>query len=360
MSGKAEVQHYVPKLLLRLHVNNPGAKRGSEQVWCFDKKTEKVFSPNIAGVLAQTGYNEIESDGFVASLEGALSKLEAQVAPMLAKVARDRSVAKLTGMERAGIAAFCAVQFVRTPSFREHVRSLNEAVVQAFEEKGIAPEEMPGVRRWTKDEVDEFALTELPDAALKYGPHFLNKHWYLIEGTADDPFHLGDHPVVRANDFGGPPGLGSPGVTIYLPLTPTLCLTMSDANAIEMLCREFDRGKRRIRIAEKRNEKWARKRGSSGPVTAELAQARELLDGQESHVRAIRNGRATPYNPEVVMHMNSLQMIYATRWVVSSRNDYTLPRRMLADNEAYRKGVTIDGVEIGRRASRAESAVDAK
>jgi len=30
--GKAEVQHYVPQVLLRLHVNDVSTKRGSEQV----------------------------------------------------------------------------------------------------------------------------------------------------------------------------------------------------------------------------------------------------------------------------------------------------------------------------------------
>ena len=30
--GKVEVQHYVPQLLLRLHVNDPSARRGAEQV----------------------------------------------------------------------------------------------------------------------------------------------------------------------------------------------------------------------------------------------------------------------------------------------------------------------------------------
>jgi len=61
IDGKAEVQHYVPQVLLRLHIRDASAKRGSEQVWCFDKKTDKVFSPNIRGVLAESRFYEIES-----------------------------------------------------------------------------------------------------------------------------------------------------------------------------------------------------------------------------------------------------------------------------------------------------------
>jgi hypothetical protein len=55
--GKAEIQHYVPQVLLRLHVNDASAKKGSEQVWCFDKNTQTVFSPNIKGVLSASRFS---------------------------------------------------------------------------------------------------------------------------------------------------------------------------------------------------------------------------------------------------------------------------------------------------------------
>jgi hypothetical protein len=63
--GKGERQHYVPQLLLRLHVNESSLIEGTEQVWCFDKATDKVFSPNIKGILAESRFNEVEIDGTV-------------------------------------------------------------------------------------------------------------------------------------------------------------------------------------------------------------------------------------------------------------------------------------------------------
>lgn len=56
--GKAELQHYVPQLLLRLHVNNPSARRGTEQVWCFDKLTDNVFSPTPREFLRAVTFHE--------------------------------------------------------------------------------------------------------------------------------------------------------------------------------------------------------------------------------------------------------------------------------------------------------------
>ena len=78
-NGKTEVQHYVPQVLLRLHVKDASAKRGSEQVWCFDKKTDKIFSPNIKGVLSGSRFYEVTIDGESVSLEEPLTAIESLV-----------------------------------------------------------------------------------------------------------------------------------------------------------------------------------------------------------------------------------------------------------------------------------------
>jgi len=49
----------VPQVLLRLHASDPSAKKGSEQIWCFDKHTDKMFPANIRGVLAGTRFYEV-------------------------------------------------------------------------------------------------------------------------------------------------------------------------------------------------------------------------------------------------------------------------------------------------------------
>jgi hypothetical protein len=37
-----------------------------------------------------------------------------------------------------------------------------------------------------------------------------------------------------------------------------------------------------------------------------------------------------------VMRVNSLQMLYAGRWIVSSKADFSLPRQMIADDPGLR------------------------
>src|SRR5205807_714472 len=115
--GKAELQHYVPQVLLRLHVKDVSAKRGSEQVWCFDKKTDKVFSPNVRGVLSGSRFYEMEVDGQTFSLEEPLSAIEGQVSPILTGLAENQKLGDLSKEQRFTVAAFCAVQFLRTQTF---------------------------------------------------------------------------------------------------------------------------------------------------------------------------------------------------------------------------------------------------
>jgi hypothetical protein len=83
IDGKTEVQHYVPQVLLRFHVNDASAKRGSEQVWCFDKKTDRVFTVTIRGVMSGTRFYEVEIDCETFSLEEPLSEIKGQVRQIL-------------------------------------------------------------------------------------------------------------------------------------------------------------------------------------------------------------------------------------------------------------------------------------
>jgi hypothetical protein len=137
--GKAEVQHYVPQVLWRLHVKDASTKRGSEHVWCFDKKTQKVFSPNIRGVLAGTRFYEVEVNGETLSLEEPLSEIEGLLAPILGRLVLEPKLASLSKEDRFTIASFCAAQMVRTPRFRDRVKDMNEGVAVALRKRGIDP-----------------------------------------------------------------------------------------------------------------------------------------------------------------------------------------------------------------------------
>jgi hypothetical protein len=208
-------------------------------VWCFDKLTDNVFSPNIAGILASTRFYEIEIDGQMISLEGSLTKIEDAVSSVLTRIVETRTIHDLTDAERQAVASFCAVQLVRTQGFRQQIRDTHEAVLDALKRRGLDVSQQPNLAMPSEEEIKISSFRMLIDAPQTYGPHFLAKHWHLIESTVEDPFHLGDHPVVVDSNPSitghRESGLSSPGVSIYLPLAPTLCLAMTDALLISSL-----------------------------------------------------------------------------------------------------------------------------
>lgn len=332
--GKTEVQHYVPQVLLRLHINDATAKKGSEQVWCFDKKTEKVFSPNIKGVLSASRFYEVEIDGKRVSLEGPLTKIEGLVTPILTRLVQNRKLAELSKEDRFTIASFCAVQLLRTQAFRDRIKDLNEGVADALRKRGIDPAEVSNFKMLSEDEIKAFSMGMLAEAPQKYGLHFLTKHWHLIGAALDDPFHLGDHPLVLDNDVArgrGSLGLASPGVTIYLPLSPTLCLAMTDPGLLE----ELFKGARKVRAGY---EEWKTKMAAVDPTargTAFLEMLKENHDRVNQQIERFEAGTPSAYHPQIVMRVNSLQMLYAGRWIVSSKADFSLPLKMIADDPAF-------------------------
>jgi len=174
--GKAELQHYVPQLLLRLHVNSPSARRGAEQVWCFDKLTDNIFSPNIAGILAGTRFYETEIGGEVVSLEESLTKIEDSVSPILIRIVETRTVRDLTVGEREAIANFCAVQLVRTESFRQQMLDTHQAVVDALKKRGMDVSQQPSLATPSEEQIKISSFRMLIDAPATYGPHFLGKY----------------------------------------------------------------------------------------------------------------------------------------------------------------------------------------
>ncbi len=64
--------------------------------------------------------------------------------------------------------------------------------------------------------------------------------------------------------------------------------------------------------------------------------AMALLAGVAPEARAqaeaMRTGRADQFAPENVEHQNSLQVQHASRFVISSTNDFTVAREMIKRN----------------------------
>jgi hypothetical protein len=151
--------------------------------------------------LAGTRFYEVEVNGQTLSIEESLSEIEGLLGPILARLVREQGLATLSNGERFAIASFCAVQMLRTQGFRDRIKDLNEGVAGALRKRGIDPSQVSNFKTLSDDEIKAFSMDMLADAPRKYAPYFLSKFWHLIGTTPDDPFHVGDHPVVSTVAF---------------------------------------------------------------------------------------------------------------------------------------------------------------
>lgn len=151
-----------------------------------------------------------------------------------------------------------------------------------------------------------FIVKHARDFALR----FADKAWMLAATDSKHTFMIGDHPIGLQNHIDMAPygnlGLGVRGIEIYFPLSPRRALAMWCPSLLEA-----------FRLAVKL-------RGESG--------ARAVL-------HALENGSPLQYTPEHVMNFNSLQIAHAERFVFSSVDEFSLAKRMLADNPTFRIGM---------------------
>ena len=68
-----------------------------------------------------------------------------------------------------------------------------------------------------------------------------------------------------------------------------------------------------------------------------LKMMQEDRDRVNQQIVPMEVGTPSAHDPQVVTRVNSLQMLYAGRWIVSSKPDFSLPLKMLADDPGLRE-----------------------
>ena len=124
--NKPEVQHYVPRVLLKNFAS--GDKDG--QVYAFDKHHGKRLSAKTAirNLCGERNFYAAEGANGQVSIEQALSELEGQIDPVFQRILDQQCFANLTVEQRELLALFIAVQFMRVPMMRETQRHIVETV----------------------------------------------------------------------------------------------------------------------------------------------------------------------------------------------------------------------------------------
>jgi hypothetical protein len=335
--GRPEVQHYVPEVLLKnFAVKGSGREL---QVHVFDKHTDRQFKTAVGNVVAEKDFYDVKDGAEIVSLEPGLARLEKFAGEALDKLLNKRIISQLSDDDRNWIVLFAAFQFGRVKNYRELIQDADRATQEKIKAMGYDPSNIEGYRPFKDEEdVKKFTLDLLLQSSSGYGALIAAKNWVLFDATEVDPFIIGDNPVVMHNqhEFGayGNIGLAVRFIEIYMPLAPSLTLGFLCPELVKEI-----RG-RVTDLRKQRQELLVRKvlgaNSQSVPIDRMLKLVEMRLTESEAMIAAIDEGRPLPSTTENVMFMNSLQIGWAHRYVMSYRDNFDLAVRMIGDNPARR------------------------
>ena len=137
--------------------------------------------------------------------------MEDTTAPIIQSVRTRKVLSHLQAAERQWLAAFIAVQHVRTRHHLELQADLNKQIADALRETGTEPNSVKTFRELKESESHQSTIGDVPRVAFTLLPHILNKTWILLSAAPETEFWIGDHPVVLANNMN--PGTASEGLS---------------------------------------------------------------------------------------------------------------------------------------------------
>jgi hypothetical protein len=321
----AQIQHYVPKFILR----NFMADTDKEQVTVYDKREDRSFKTSIKNVMAERRFHDFTFGDWIVSFENIACRIEDHVLPTYRRVVAQRRLNK-TPDETAALALLVAFQLIRTKGHRDLRQHLDNLLRQKIESQGGRMEDIRGYQPLTPDDLKKDHLREMKEEVGEYTKALAEKDFLLQASSPGRTFYLGDHPVCMHNhlDFGpyGNIGFAVRGIEIYLPLSSGLTLCAFCPSILGGIQKDIETAKT---TNEQRflTEVMAG-RMSCADMKAHLADFETSYRFGEKILEAFRTGRPCDAVDTNMDYFNSLQVRYANRYVICGNGDFALAREI--------------------------------
>jgi hypothetical protein len=332
-------QHYVPKFILRQFLTNTDGER----VAVYDKQNDNTFVTSIRNVMAENRFNDFAfDDDWMVSFEPLACAAEDQVLPTYKRILETRRLEK-SPQEKAALAFLVALQFLRTKANRNHWQQMEDLLVAKVKESGGKIQDVKGWEEWqpaTENSLKRDHLLSIRKSIGEFAQIIGMKDFLLAEPAEGRSFYLGDNPVCLNNmqRFGpyGNLGLAVTGIEIYMPLASDLLLCAWCPSILSTMRSEYEKGVRE-RQTQAVGEVLA------GKMSAQ--QMKELMERFEemgrpaaSLLSAAAEGRPCSSNADNMDYYNSMQVAFASRYVVCQQADFALARRFCRENPDAKHG----------------------
>lgn len=285
--------HYVPQALLRKF----SPINGGEQVFVFDKKTGRHFKAAVADVAAERDFNCVVFGGREFNYEVLFQGLDNLLAIAIRDLSAKGTLVEVDEEVLRALPVFVACQLVRTKIIRtspvEFSKQLSDWMVTlGFERSRVI------------DDADarKIALAQLFDLD-RYSEILRKKDPVLLISETGDLW-TSDNPVVMRNTFPyGRIGLDAPGIEIYYPISPRMCLALYCPSVREILREATDENHPRP--------------APSAPFLNRLYQS-------------IQSGTPFVIDEKYCMALNELQTLRSCRFLYASTDDFALARAVVS------------------------------
>jgi len=317
----AQLQHYVPRFLLRRF--GSGKK---EWLHVFDKHKDVTFISVASKLAAKNNFYDFVFMGESMSVEAILSRVEKKASEHIERIVKNHQLNINDPEERGELAAFFAIQMVRTPAVHATYGEIFNRMETWLRANGAPQEFFAPDHAVGKGENAERAMMarNILNAPKNYGPALIDKDWLLMQTDNKHPYLIGDHPLTKHNMVEqkgrGNLGIAVEGIELYFPLSPVLALAIWCPSHHQMLTDS-------IQNFERLTETFISDRNL---VNAKI-EALAILE-------AIQSGKPLRSKPENVEFFNSLQVANAERFVFSSNDDFSIVQEMIRANPELRHG----------------------
>jgi hypothetical protein len=297
-------QHYVPQMLLRGFLSD----LASEQLQAFDKASGRTFPTTIRNVAAERDFYTVFCSD---AIDAAMNRADDAAAPTIRKIRDTNSLRGLSLFELGALAAFTAIQMIRTRAVLEQWRDLGIKLINRLGE--MTPEFKKEMQPLADAEKQREAfLKAIPGQTGMLMRHLLMKDLLLFQSDPTLPFVTSDNPVVKQNTLNpgdgvrGTLGLAIRGIEVYLPISSRLTVGFMCPSIAE-LHRELASRVERLGFISLR--------------------AHQYLHG-------LRTGAPVLLGYEATRFQNSLQVLNAERFVFAERDVFDDAREMVQDPES--------------------------
>ena len=303
-------QHYVPQFILKNFKS--GRKK---QLYVFDKYRKFSYSSSVQDAACESGYYNIKIDGKDYSIENKLASLEGISSKIISKIIQQETLAIINPDEFSFFCLFCAVQILRTPTQRDFGQQFQDTILNWVNRQGGDVDQIENLEVLDEPGLKKSHVQNINSLALKFSKHFRDKVLILVKAPAGHSFFISDNPITMYNHKPRPGrgnlGLALDGIEIQMPISKNLSLTFMCPKMINEIIHKF--------------KKYKQLRSFSAVAPIDIREVDEL-------VYAIESGNARELKPENIEFHNSLQVIQSSRFIYSSKDEFSLVMDMLTTN----------------------------